>query len=96
MSEHNNSLRVATIVPAQNQNPGHPQIANGTKVLLSDGSELAGVISVTLTATAGNLWQATITVMPERVHQVTAEANIVEVETTDLASLSRTYARAEA
>lgn len=93
MNEHNTSLRVATIVPAENQKPGQPQIANGTKVLLSDGSELTGVTSVTLTATAGGLWQATITVMPETVHAVTAEAQINVAEVTDLSHTSQHYER---
>jgi hypothetical protein len=50
----------------------------GTKVMLSDGSELTDVTSITLTALPGNTWQATITVRPQRIEPITAQALIIE------------------
>ncbi|ANF84631.1 hypothetical protein A7J50_1192 [Pseudomonas antarctica] len=94
MSEQSNSLSVVTIMPPPNQKPGQAQMAQGTKVMLSDGSELTGVTGVTLTASAGGVWEATITVLPEIIQPVSAEARIVEVDITDLQSHSRTYAQA--
>lgn len=96
MSEQSNSLSVVTILPPPNQKPGSAQMAQGTKVMLSDGSELTGVTSVTLKASAGGVWEATITVLPEIIQPVTAEARIVEVDVTDLQSQSRQHAGAEA
>ena len=95
MSEQSNSLSVVTILPPPNQKPGQAQMAQGTKVMLSDGSELTGVTSVTLTASAGGVWQATITLLPEILQPVNAEAHIIEVDVTDLQSQSRTYTKAE-
>ena len=95
MNEPKNSLSVVTILPPPNQNPGGVQMAQGTKVMLSNGSELNGVQSVTLSAKAGGVWQATITVLPEIIQPVNAKAHIVEVEVTDLQSQSRTYTKAE-
>ena len=95
MSEQSNSLSVVTILPPPNQKPGQAQMAQGTKVMLSDGSELTGVTAVTLTASAGGVWEATITLLPEIIQPVNAEAHIVEVDVTDLQSQSRTYTKAE-
>ena len=94
MNEPKNSLSVVTILPPQNQKPGSAQMAQGTKVMLSDGSELTGVTGVTLKASAGGVWEATITVLPEIIQPVNAEAHIVEVDVTDLQSQSRSYAQA--
>lgn len=94
MNEPKNSLSVVTILPPSNQKPGSAQAAQGTKVMLSNGSELTGVTAVTLKASAGGVWEATITVLPKIIQPVSAEARIVEVDVTDLQSQSRTYAQA--
>lgn len=94
MIEPKNSLSVVTILPPPNQKPGSAQLAQGTKVILSDGSELTGVTGVTLKASAGGVWEATITVLPEIIQPVNAKAHIVVVDVTDLQSQSRTYAQA--
>lgn len=96
MSEPKNSLNVVTILPPLNQKPGSVQLVQGTRVMLSDGSELARVQSVELKAEAGGLWVAVITVYPEIIQPVIAEAHIVEVEVTDLQSQSCAYAKGEA
>lgn len=95
MTEQSNSLSVVTILPPPNQKPGSAQMVQDTKVMLSDGNELTGVTAVTLSAKAGGVWEATITVLPEIIQPVNAEAHIVEVDITDLKSQSRQYARAE-
>lgn len=92
MSEQSKSLAVATIVPAPNTNPNSPHLAMGTKVLLSDGSELKGVTSIELKASVdSDVWQAVITVLPREIPIVTAEAQIDLIETTSLMSDSREY-----
>lgn len=96
MSEQQNSLSVVTILPPPNQKPGSAQMTQGTRVILSDGSELARVTGVTLTAGVNGVWEATITVLPEIIQPVDAEAHIVEVDITDLKAQSRTYARVDA
>ena len=96
MSEPKNSLSVVTILPPPSQKPGSAQMAQGTKVMLSDGSELSGVTSVTLSAKAGGVWEATITVLPEIIQAVDAEAHIVEVDITTLKDQSRNWAGVEA
>lgn len=96
MNEPKNSLSVVTILPPRNQRPDSAQVAQGTKVMLSDGSELAGVTAVTLSAKAGGVWEATITVLPEIIQPVSAEAYVVEVDVTDLQSQSRVCTRVEA
>lgn len=81
MSEHNRSLRVATIVPAPACGVGSAHMAMGTKVLLDDGSELDGVQSIELKASVDTgVWVAVITVMPLEVPQIVADAEIVEGE----------------
>ncbi|WP_426156784.1 hypothetical protein [Pseudomonas sp. TSRC2-2] len=84
MNEQQNSLSVVTIVPPPNQKPGSAQLAQGTKVMLSDGSELTGVTAVTLTASAGGVWQATITLLPRIIQPVSADAEFVEADLVDL------------
>ena len=96
MSEQKNSLSVVTILPPPNQSPGSIQLAQGTKVMLSDGSELARVHSVELKAEAGGAWRAIITVWPEIIQPVNAEAEIVVVDVTDMKARSRIYAGVEA
>lgn len=95
MSEQANSLSVVTILPAPSQSPSQAQPAQGTRVILSDGSELTGITGLTLTAKAGGLWEATITVLPEIVQPVAAEATVVFVEVTALADEDRKYARSQ-
>ncbi|KPC32538.1 Uncharacterized protein ABJ99_4561 [Pseudomonas syringae pv. cilantro] len=68
------TLKVATIIPGPQSNPNGPHLAQGTKVILSDGSELSGVAGVTLRAEAGGLWKATIEVYPREVPTITALA----------------------
>ena len=94
MNEQKNSLSVVTILPPSKQKPSQAQMVQGTKVMLSDGNELTGVTAVTLSAKAGGVWEATITVLPEIIQSVNAEAHIVEVDITDLMSQSRQYAGA--
>ena len=94
MNEQQNSLSVVTILPPPNRNPGGAQLAQGTKVILSDGSELARVTGVTLRAGVNGAWEATITVLPEIIQPVSVEAEFVVVEVTDLNSTSREYAKA--
>ncbi|SMC69810.1 hypothetical protein [Pseudomonas sp. URIL14HWK12:I5] len=96
MSEPSKSLMVATVVPAPKSNPSSPHQVMGTKVLLSDGSELAGVLSVELKASVDNgAWHAVITVMPREIPAVSAEARVVEVDVTSLADETRRYAQVE-
>lgn len=95
MSEPENSLSVVTILPPPNQKPDRAQLAQGIRVMLSDGSELARVQSVELKAEAGGLWTAVITVYPEIIQPVIAEAHIVEVEVTELWSQARACPKVE-
>lgn len=94
MNELSKSLSVATIVPAEKNNPGSPHLVMGTKVLLSDGSELDGVLSVELKASVENgAWHAVITVLPREIPVVSAEAQVVEVDISSLKDKSRCYAK---
>lgn len=94
MSEQSKSLSVATIVPAPKSSPSGPHQVMGTKVLLSDGAELDGVLSVELKASVDTgVWHAVITVLPREIPQVTAETKVVEVDVTGLKDESRQYAR---
>lgn len=94
MSEEKRSLSVVTIMPPPNQKPGSAQSTQGTKVILSDGSELSRVKSVTLTANLHGVWEATITVLPEVIQPLDANATIVVEDVTALADEARRYARA--
>lgn len=78
MNESPKTLSVVTILPPAGHNPGQAQPTTGTKVMLSDGSELTGVTSIMLTALPGDAWQATIMVRPQRVEPITAQALIIE------------------
>ena len=78
MSESTNCVSVATIIPSASLNPNSPQPTMGTRVMLSDGSELEGVTSITMTAEPGGVWKATITVLPHNVEPITAEVMVVE------------------
>lgn len=79
------TLRVVTIVPGPQESPNAPHQAQGTKVILSDGSELGGVTGVTLRADVGGLWKAIIEVYPH-------EVPTFMVEVTALADEDRQYA----
>lgn len=94
MSEQKKSLSVVTIMPPPNQKPGSAQTVMGTRVILSDGSELSRVRSVTLAATVGGVWEATITLLPEIIQPVDANVTIVVADVTTLADESRQYANA--
>ncbi|WP_158239719.1 hypothetical protein [Pseudomonas asiatica] len=96
MSEPRKSLMVATVVPAPKSSPNSAHPAMGTKVLLSDGSELQGVLSVELKAsTESGVWQAVITLLPRDIPKVSAEAQVVEVDISSLKDECRRYARVE-
>lgn len=79
------TLKVATIIPGPQSHSGSPHMARGTKIILSDGSELTGVTSVTLRADADGLWKAIIEVYPSEVPTIT-------VEVTALADKERQFA----
>lgn len=94
MSEQSKSLAVATVVPAPKRNPNDPHHVMGTKILLSDGSELSGVTSVVLKASVeAGVWEAVITVLPREIPIIDANAEFVEVDVSDLKAESRQYAR---
>jgi len=80
------TLKVATIIPGPQSHPGSPHLARGTKVILSDGSELGGLTSITLRAEVNGLWKATIEVCPH-------EVPTLMVEVTALAAEERQYAQ---
>lgn len=80
------TLKVATIIPGPQSYPGSPHLARGTKVILSDGSELGGVTGITLRAEVNGLWKATIEVYPH-------EVPTFMVEVTALADEERQYAQ---
>ncbi len=94
MSERSKSLSVATIVPAPKSNPNSANSAMGTKVLLSDGSELGGVVSVELKASVeSGVWSAVITVLPCQIPTVSANATFVELDISTFKDESRQHAR---
>lgn len=94
MSEPSKSLAVATIVPAIKSHPDSPHPVMGTKVLLSDGSELNGVMSVELKASVeSGVWHAVITVLPREIPTICANTRFVEVDISDLKSTAREHAR---
>lgn len=93
MNEQVNSLSVVQIVPPSNPRPNSAHLAMGTKVLLSDGSELSGVTSIMLSASAGGVWEATITVLPQSVLPVQASASFVVADVASLTDESRHYAK---
>lgn len=96
MSEQRKSLAVATIVPPAKTTPNGAHPVMGTKVLLSDGSELEGVTSVELKASVGTgVWHAVITVLPREIPAVAADAQVIEVDISSLTDESRRYARVQ-
>ncbi|WP_189659286.1 hypothetical protein [Pseudomonas amygdali] len=80
------TLKVVTIIPGPQSRSDGPHLAQGTKVILSDGSELGGVTSVLLYADAGGVWKASIELYPR-------EVPTVAVEVTALADEERQYAQ---
>ncbi len=67
----------------------------GTKVLLSDGSELQGVLSVELKASLeSGVWHAVITVLPREAPIVSAKAQVVEAGVSSVNDESNQYAQA--
>jgi hypothetical protein len=98
MSKQDTSLTVVTIVPPAKSNPTGPHLVMGTKVLLSDGSELGGVQSVELKASVETgIWQAVITVLPREVPQIDAETALTQIEEcTALSDDCRQYRRVKA
>lgn len=78
MSESTNCVSVASIIPAASLSPNSPLPTMCTRVMLSDGSELTGITSITMTAEPGGMWKATVTVMPHRVEPITAEVIVIE------------------
>lgn len=89
-------LRVATIIPGPKSSPGVAHHTKGTKVILSDGSELSGVTRITLHAEVNDVWRAVIEVYPDTVQVIAAEANTCVVEVTALSDEQRRYAMAKA
>uniref|UniRef100_A0A7C1X4M6 Uncharacterized protein n=1 Tax=Pseudomonas graminis TaxID=158627 RepID=A0A7C1X4M6_9PSED len=87
-----NQLKVVTISPGPASAGGMAHHTKGTKVILSDGSELSGVTRITLHAEPKDVWKAVIEVYPETVQVVAAEATTCVVEVTALADEQRRYA----
>ncbi|WP_341520723.1 hypothetical protein AABC73_20580 [Pseudomonas sp. G.S.17] len=85
-------VRVATIIPAPQRDGNSCHMTQGTRVLLDDGSELDGVVSITLRAEPNGLWAATIEVMPQVVPSITANAEVKVIDITALKDESREYA----
>lgn len=73
---------VVSIIPKENNRDGI-HIANGTQVLLSDGSKLDGVRKVTLVAEAGDVWKAVIEVFPTNQEQINALLEDIKTTSTD-------------
>ena len=69
-------LNVATIIPGPPNEGSSAHMANGTRVMLSDGSELSGVVSLTLRADVGGFWVANIEVRPSIVPSINVQAEI--------------------
>ncbi|WP_438283110.1 hypothetical protein [Pseudomonas alabamensis] len=97
MSEHHRPLRVATIIPAPASSNGTAHMAMGTRVLLSDGSELGGVQSIELKASGETgVWQAVITVLPLEAPQIVADAAIVEGEVIEFTTVDGRHTKVTA
>ena len=52
-------MELATIIPPRNTGKG-PTVTQGTKVVLSDGSELKGITRIEIQANANDVWRARI------------------------------------
>ena len=88
--------RVATIIPAPPKDGNSCHLTQGTRVLLDDGSELDGVVSITLSAVSNGLWSATIEVLPQVVPSITANAEVKVIDITALKDESSQYAAVSA
>jgi len=64
--------KVVSIIPPRKEVIAGVHRANGTKVLLDDGSYLEGVKSITLKAEVGQPWKAIIEVYPTNQKQIDA------------------------
>jgi hypothetical protein len=53
-------VNIVQIIPAPARGGSGLALTNGTKVVLSDGSELQGVLRVTIVGDRDSLWKATI------------------------------------
>lgn len=91
MSTDGKKLKVVKIVPAERAEGDGPYLARGTKIILSDGSELSHVTAVTLRAEAGGVWRACIEVFPQEIPEIFAEGTIIE--STALADDTCSYGR---
>ncbi|KPB75972.1 hypothetical protein BTW15_02530 [Pseudomonas syringae pv. tomato] len=89
------TLKVATIIPGPQSSASSAHLTQGTKVIMSDGSELAGVTRITLHAEAGDVWKAIIEVHPKAVQIIAAEADTCVVDCTSLNDEHRRYAMAK-
>ncbi len=56
-----------TIIPSKRKSDNDIHTTMGTRVLLDDGSELEGVISIKLEAEMNDVWKATIVCHPKEV-----------------------------
>ncbi|AUX84873.1 hypothetical protein C3F34_01480 [Acinetobacter sp. ACNIH2] len=75
--------RVVSIIPPLKEGNKHAHLAQGTKVLLDDGSYLEGVMSITLKAEVDQPWKAIIEVYPTNQKQIDAlveELKVVQHE----------------
>jgi hypothetical protein len=89
-------LQVATIVTAAKSDDAQAHPTQGTRVMLSDGSELTGVVGITLRADVNSMWTAIIEVMPQVVPSITANAEVKVIDITALKDSSRQYATVSA
>ncbi|MHA3083747.1 hypothetical protein ACX1NX_11405 [Acinetobacter sp. ANC 5383] len=71
--------RVVSVIPPHKDNDTTAHAAQGTKVLLDDGSRLEGVNKVTLVAEAGKAWKAIIEVYPTNQKQIDALIEEIQV-----------------
>lgn len=64
-------MKIVTVVPGPKGKNGI-HMANGTKVVLDDGSELQNIQQIALYASAGGVWTACITVVLPTTPEITA------------------------
>jgi hypothetical protein len=75
--------KVVSIIPSHKDSDTGVHVAQGTKVLLDDGSYLQGINSITLKAEVGQPWKAVIEVHPTNQKQIDAlveELKVVQHE----------------
>lgn len=73
------TLTVVTIVPAEKAGDSRAHFARGTKILLSDGSELSAR-EVTISTHKDGLWIASIEVLMELAPTFVAQAEVVHAK----------------